>query len=149
MLCAYVAPRLQVLKRDYGYEADMWSLGVILYILLSGLPPFWGDTEEDIFKMVLKARVAPIGCLGRLYAVSNLRHLDPLCNVISENNSFMWRFTQHAQIDASVQVRRDTHQFPLSTPAQFSYPGVSMLLYLIPATCISFYLPVSTLECYC
>ena len=45
---------LQVLRRNYGYEADMWSLGVILYILLSGLPPFWGDTEEDIFKMVLK-----------------------------------------------------------------------------------------------
>lgn len=45
---------LQVLRRSYGVEADMWSLGVILYILLSGLPPFWGDTEDDIFKMVLK-----------------------------------------------------------------------------------------------
>ena len=44
----------KVLRRNYGAEADMWSLGVILYILLSGLPPFWGDTEEDIFKMVLK-----------------------------------------------------------------------------------------------
>jgi calcium-dependent protein kinase len=45
-----------VLRRAYSVEADIWSLGVMLYILLSGLPPFWGDTEEDIFRMVLKAR---------------------------------------------------------------------------------------------
>ncbi|KIY96051.1 hypothetical protein MNEG_11913 [Monoraphidium neglectum] len=51
----YVAP--EVLQKNYSHQADMWSLGVILYILLSGLPPFWGSTEEQIFKMVLKGDI--------------------------------------------------------------------------------------------
>ena len=46
----YIAP--EVLSRNYTELCDLWSCGVIMYILLTGRPPFNGINEEEIMKKI-------------------------------------------------------------------------------------------------
>ena len=46
-----MAPEI-IKKIKYDYKVDVWSLGVITYILLTGKPPFYGKSKDEIFLQV-------------------------------------------------------------------------------------------------
>jgi calcium-dependent protein kinase len=62
-----VAP--EVLAKSYTEQADLWSLGVISHMLLTGRPVFHGDTQKDIFQSI---RVGKVNYTSRFHGLSDL-----------------------------------------------------------------------------
>ncbi|KAF4352409.1 hypothetical protein G4B88_018841 [Cannabis sativa] len=52
----YVAPEV-LAGRDYNEKVDVWSAGVVLYILLAGFPPFYGESVVETFDAVLRSNL--------------------------------------------------------------------------------------------
>ena len=52
----YISPEVLSKNRNYSEKCDVWSCGIIMYILLTGLPPFNGETDEEIMRKIMSGK---------------------------------------------------------------------------------------------
>lgn len=52
----YMAP--EVINKYYNMKCDVWSLGILLYVLLCGNGPFMGETSQEVMQKTLKEAVS-------------------------------------------------------------------------------------------
>ena len=56
--CRSLAALLQILEeKDYGASVDWWALGVLMYEMMAGQPPFEADNEDELFEAILHDEV--------------------------------------------------------------------------------------------
>ncbi|KAJ1632493.1 kinase-like domain-containing protein [Pavlovales sp. CCMP2436] len=85
----YIAPEVLHMK-GYGREVDMWSVGVIVYILLCGFPPFYAENDALLFQQIKAGRYEflrpywdPVSATAKDF-VSKLLVVDPARRMTAE-----------------------------------------------------------------
>ncbi|XP_040844909.1 serine/threonine-protein kinase 33 isoform X1 [Ochotona curzoniae] len=82
----YMAPEV-INAHDYSQQCDIWSIGVIMYMLLCGDPPFMASSEEKLFELIRKGE---------------LRFEDPVWDSVSENAKSVLR--QLTKVDPAHRI---------------------------------------------
>ena len=94
----YIAPEI-LKKEEYNEKCDLWSLGVIIYVLSFGQYPYIGDNKEDILNEIKKNRNITIntGDSNLDNLISELLKEDP-------NERFTWeQYLNHSFLKTNVK----------------------------------------------
>ncbi|KAG9510925.1 Protein kinase C epsilon type, partial [Fragariocoptes setiger] len=65
----YISPEV-LMEQEYGASVDWWALGVLMYEMMAGQPPFEAENEDDLFESILREDVLyPVWLSGEAVAI--------------------------------------------------------------------------------
>jgi len=115
----YIAP--EVMNGRYNEKVDIWSTGVITYIILSGLQPFNGKNVDEIMKSVQKARFDLESGVWKKVSINAKGFIKALLQKNPAGRPAAAKVLQHAWFDAVIEeTEMDTSWLDVSALRTFS-----------------------------
>jgi calcium-dependent protein kinase len=108
----YLAP--EVLRKKYSSKCDIWSVGVILYIMLCGYPPFYGASDALVFKAILQD---PLSFEGDAWASVSQEAKSIIEKLLDRNDENRPSATEALQASASWRLGEASGSAALTTQA--------------------------------
>ena len=76
----YIAP--EILRKKYDNKCDLWSIGIVMHMILTGHPPFEGQNGQEIKDKILKQ---DLKFKGKEYEILHESALDLLRKLLEKN----------------------------------------------------------------
>jgi calcium-dependent protein kinase len=137
----YLAP--EIIRENYGVEVDNWSLGVILFVTLSGKTPFSGSTQEETFKQIMKGSVNLSTPEWRSISADAKDLVKRLLNVDAKRRMTAAEALSHRWFQTNVDLLAMEHDMQFAErllafrPANlFKLEGLKLLVKQVPSNSI-------------
>mmetsp|Transcript_34398 Transcript_34398/g.25473 ORF Transcript_34398/g.25473 Transcript_34398/m.25473 type:complete len:154 (+) Transcript_34398:731-1192(+) len=108
----YLAPEI-IRREQYDSKVDSWSVGVLAYFLLSGLPPFRGRNPQEIFSSVMSSEVqvespvwSRVSDLGKDFVLQALTKGKDERPTVDDLLAHPWAMGQFDPVEAEEEVQK-------------------------------------------
>ena len=107
----YMSPEQARGGQEIDARTDTWSLGVVLYEMITGRPPFEGETPSHVIVSILEDDFAPLGCtppevpgeLERIVSKALRKNREERYQTARELSIDLWSLKQELEVDARMQ----------------------------------------------
>jgi len=111
---AYLAPEV-LARAGHGFTVDWYGIGVLLYELLSGRPPYYNRNRDTLFKNIASAKLkVPSSASKEAGAfIASLMHRDPTCRLGAQHSRDVKGHEFFKDLDLGQVLRREVPVPPL------------------------------------
>lgn len=105
----YIAP--EVINGSYDEKCDIWSCGVLMYTMLSGLPPFYGTSRKEVMAKIKKGKFSFKSKFWNLISAEAKDLIEKMLTYNPEERPTCWQILNHSWFMKEDSAKINTEMY--------------------------------------